>query len=81
VINQFPFPYFPAFVFYCYYFKSKQLCSYAEPLYLYTNQYSASLLLDKNARLKHAKEEAEKEIAEHRAHLENQFQKKVSAVC
>ncbi|KAK2364117.1 V-type proton ATPase subunit G 1 [Trifolium repens] len=34
---------------------------------------------DKNARLKHAKEEAEKEIAEHRAHLENQFQKKVSA--
>ncbi|XP_004493970.1 V-type proton ATPase subunit G1-like [Cicer arietinum] len=34
---------------------------------------------EKLARLKQAKEEAEKEIAEHRTHLDSQFQKKVSA--
>ena len=34
---------------------------------------------EKNARLRQAKEEAEKEIAKHRAHLESQFQKKLSA--
>lgn len=32
------------------------------------------------ARLKQAKEEAEKEIAEYRAHVEREFQKKVAAV-
>jgi len=35
-------------------------------------------LLEKLARLKQAKEEAEKEIAEYRAQLEYEFQKKVS---
>ncbi|AES81843.1 putative H(+)-transporting two-sector ATPase [Medicago truncatula] len=34
---------------------------------------------EKYARLKQAKEEAEKEITKHRAHLENQFQNKVTA--
>ncbi|XP_057438333.1 V-type proton ATPase subunit G1-like [Lotus japonicus] len=34
---------------------------------------------EKLARLKQAKEEAEKDIAEYRAHLEHEFQKKVSA--
>lgn len=37
-------------------------------------------LLEKSARLKQAKEEAEKEIAEYRAKLESEFQKKVSDV-
>lgn len=37
------------------------------------------LLLAKLARLKQAKEEAEKEIAEYRAHVEREFQKKVAA--
>lgn len=32
------------------------------------------------ARLKQAKEEAEKEIAEYRAHVELEFQKKLAAV-
>jgi len=41
---------------------------------------SARLLLEKLARLKQAKEEAEKEIAEYRAQLEREFQKKVSDV-
>jgi len=40
----------------------------------------ACLLLEKLARLKQAKEEAEKEIAEYRAQLEREFQKKVSDV-
>ena len=40
----------------------------------------ASRLLEKMARLKQAKEEAEKEIAEYRAQLEHEFQKKVSDV-
>jgi len=40
----------------------------------------AFLLLEKLARLKQAKEEAEKEIAEYRAQLEREFQKKVSDV-
>jgi restriction endonuclease S subunit len=39
-----------------------------------------SPLLEKSARLKQAKEEAEKEIAEYRAKLEAEFQKKVSDV-
>lgn len=43
--------------------------------------YSGFPLLEKSARLKQAKEEAEKEITKHRAHLENHFQNKVSAVC
>lgn len=47
--------------------------------YEYTNQYSVSTV-EKLARLKQAKEEAEKDIAEYRAHLEHEFQKKVSAV-
>lgn len=38
-------------------------------------------LLAKLARLKQAKEEAEKEIAEYRAHVEREFQKKLAAVC
>lgn len=38
------------------------------------------LLLAKLARLKQAKEEAEREIAEYRAHVELEFQKKVAAV-
>lgn len=39
-----------------------------------------SLPLEKLARLKQAKEEADKEIAEYRAKLELEFQKKVSDV-
>lgn len=39
-----------------------------------------SLLLAKLARLKQAKEEAEKEIAQYRAQMEAQFQKKVAEV-
>lgn len=42
--------------------------------------YSGSPLLEKSARLKQAKEEAEKEIAAYRAKLEAEFQKKVSDV-
>ena len=53
---------------------------YVKSLYLYTNHYSGSLLLEKSARLKQAKEEAEKEIAEYRAQLEFEFQRKVSEV-
>lgn len=37
-------------------------------------------LSEKSARLKQAKEEAEKEIAEYRAKLEREYQKKVSDV-
>ena len=39
------------------------------------------LLLAKMARLKQAKEEAEKEIAEYRAQMEREFQRKVAEVC
>lgn len=38
-------------------------------------------LLAKMARLKQAKEEAEKEIAEYRAQVERDFQRKVAEVC
>lgn len=38
------------------------------------------MLSAKLARLKQAKDEAEKEIAEYRAHVELEFQKKVAAV-
>lgn len=41
---------------------------------------SGSPLLEKLARLKQAKEEAEKEIAQYRAKLESEFQKKLSDV-
>lgn len=38
-------------------------------------------MLAKTARLKQAKDEAEKEIAEYRAQVEHEFQKKLAAVC
>lgn len=38
------------------------------------------MLTAKNARLKQAKEEADKEIAAFRAHMEAEFQKKVAQV-
>ena len=37
-------------------------------------------MLAKLARLKQAKDEAEKEVAEYRAHVEHEFQKKLAAV-
>lgn len=43
--------------------------------------YTWFTLLAKLARLKQAKEEAEKEIAEYRAQVELEFQKKLAAVC
>lgn len=39
------------------------------------------LLLAKLARLKQAKDEAGKEIADYRAQVEREFQKKLAAVC
>lgn len=43
--------------------------------------FPISVLTAKLARLKQAKEEAEKEILNYRAHMEAEFQKKVAAVC
>lgn len=47
----------------------------------YSLFYTWFTSLAKTARLKQAKEEAEKEIAEYRAHVELEFKKKLAAVC
>ncbi|XP_050142877.1 V-type proton ATPase subunit G 1-like isoform X1 [Malus sylvestris] len=46
---------------------------------VFINWTLAKLCEAKNARLKEAKDEAEREIAEYRAHVEAEFQKKVQA--
>lgn len=48
--------------------------------FLFKNQFFIFTIAVKMARLKQAKDEAEREVAHYRAHLEAEYQKKVSEV-